>query len=53
MNEKFRLMNRKFRFMKGKFRLYYRSADRPMGSTAARSKNLLKIKPLEMRAALV
>jgi hypothetical protein len=46
MNEKSQLMNGKFRLMNRKFRLYYRSADRPMGSPAARSKNLLKIKPL-------
>jgi hypothetical protein len=52
MSEKFQLLNKKFRFMNGKFRLYYRSANRPMGLPTARSKNLLKIKPLGMRAAL-
>ena len=53
MNRKFQLMNGKFRLISWKFRLYYRSADRPMGSPAARSKNPLKIKPPGMRAALV
>jgi len=52
MNRKFQLMNGKFRLISRKFRLYYRSADRPMGSPAARSKNPLKIKPPGMRAAL-
>jgi hypothetical protein len=52
MSEKFQLLNKKFQLMSGKFRLYYRSADRPMGLPTARSKNLLKIKPLGMRAVL-
>jgi len=52
-NEKSQLMNGKFRLISRKFRLYYRSADRPMGSPAARSKNPLKIKPPGMRAVLV
>jgi hypothetical protein len=53
MKQKSALMNGKFRFINRKFRLYYRSADQPMGSPAARSKNLLKIKPPGMRADLV
>jgi len=52
MSEKFQLLNKNFPLMNGKFQLYYRSADRPMGLPTARSKNLLKIKPPGMRAAL-